>query len=169
MTDDGPETDASPGAAGLPDAVTEVWEDVVADMEATAAEFRDAGWTVAEVHPDDVSTPAGGDGGRWGIDVLAPGSEFDELETMVTDGEGFVECEVYRGDVSGLVLLVVAMLDRPTDQAILFPAYYDPAEADAMLERARQAGEMRSHLRPPDTRSIVTFRHDDLTLFLPDD
>ena len=153
---------------GMVSRVLGVWDDVLQDMEATAEEYRDEGWDVLEIHPGDVASPDGKQGGRWGIDVLVPDDEFEELEHLIEVGEfSFDDSEVYRATASGLVLLVVAVLDHDAEVAIVFPTYYDVNQGRSMLERAMEAGEMRTHLRPLDLENVVTFTHDDPSLFMP--
>ena len=153
---------------GMVSRVLGVWDDVLEDMEATAREYRDAGWQVLEIHPGDVASPDGEGGGRWGLDVLVPDDEFEELEHLIEVEEfAFDESEVYRATGQGLVLFVVAILDHDTEVAVLFPAYYDVNQGRTMIERAVRAGEMRTHLRPLDLENVVTFTHDDPSLFTP--
>jgi hypothetical protein len=148
--------------------VLDVWDDVLEDMEATAEEYRETGWDVLEIHPGDVASPDGEQGGRWGLDVLVPDDEFEELDHLMEVEEfAFDESEVYRATGQGLVLLVVAILDHDTEVAVLFPAYYDVNQGREMLDRAMAAGEMRTHLRPLDLENVVTFTHDDPALFAP--
>lgn len=153
---------------GMVSRVLDVWDDVLEDMEATAQEYRDAGWKVLAIHPGDVASPDGKRGGRWGIDVLVPDDEFEELEHLMEVEEfDFDESEVYRATASGLVLLVVAILDHDTEVAILFPAYYDVNQGRTMIERAVREGQLPTHLRPLDVDNVVTFTHDDPSLFTP--
>jgi hypothetical protein len=146
-----------------------VWDDVVADMEATAEQYREDGWAVVEVHAGHV-TPLDGSGrDRWGLDVLAPDNEFAEVERLVLEeGHEFDSCEVFRARDGNLVLLVVAMLAEDAEKAVVFPAYYDEQGAADMLERAREAGQMRTHVRPLSEDPIVTFTQGDPSLFLPE-
>jgi hypothetical protein len=179
MTDDSSDSDEQPTeeageeppedaeAFGMVSRVLGVWDEVLEDMEATADEYRDEGWDVLEIHPGDVATPDGEEGGRWGIDVLVPDDEFEELEALIEADFGFDGSEVYRATAQGLVLLVVAVRDEESKQAVLFPAYYDVDRGRTMLERATAEGEMRTHLRPLDLQNVVTFTHDDPSLFTP--
>jgi hypothetical protein len=171
--DDGPDhidrdpTGAMEGA-GLVNRVAEVWEEVVADMGATAESYREDGWEVLEIHPGDVASPDGSQGGRWGLDVVVPGDEFEALEELVeVESFAFDESEVYRADRGGVVFLVVAVLDTDTGAAVLFPAYYDVDRGRSMLDRAMEAGEMRTHLRPLSVENVITFTYDDPSLFMP--
>lgn len=149
--------------------VVSVWDDVVADMEATAEELRAEGFAVLEVHPGDVAAMEGREGHRWGLDVLVPDNEFPEIERLVEEeGHEFDACRVFRAEAKGLALFVVAMLDEDGDQALVFPAYYDKHDGQKVLEKANEEGEMRTHLRPLDERTVVTFTQDDPSLFEPE-
>lgn len=152
------------------DRVLDHWDDVIADMEATAAQYRDDGWDVAEVHPGDVAVATEGEYlNRWGLDVLVPDNEFPEIERRVVEENGdFDSCEVFRASAGGMVFVVVAMLDEGRRDAIVFPVYYDPTEAEEVFERAHQEGEMHVHLRTLSEDPVVTFTQDDPSLFAPE-
>lgn len=158
-----PESVDNPAEAAMP-----YWEQVVEDMAATAAAYREDGWEALEVHPGDVHVSAG-DFDRTGFDLLVPDNEFDPVADAVDDGEGFESAEIYRAAPSGTVYVVVALEDAPTETAILFPLYYLPDEHPDFVEMMRSDGEVRTHLRPLDERRIITFTHDEPSLFLPED
>ena len=142
----------------------EGWPAVVEDMEATAAEYRERGWTTLELHPGD-SVLVDSDR-RTGIDVVLPGPEFEELEALVARGS-FDEVEVFRAAGEGLVYLLVVEADPESDVAVFVPAYYDPNGAADALDSIREAGAIRLFCRRlhDDT---VTFVHDDPAPFLPE-
>lgn len=149
----------------------EFWEDVVADMEVTADEYREAGWTALELHPGDVTVMTQSeDDDRYGLNVLLPGDEFEELSTLVDDrGVEFDSYSVYKGMGSGLVFVVVAM-ESPTDElAVVHPAFYDREDAQDMLATADREGELPIHLRPLSADQYVTFTHEDPSAFFPED
>lgn len=148
------------------DLVKTRWEETVADMEATAEQYREEGWTVLEVHPGDVAALSPGRADRWGFDVLVPDDEFEELHRWVeADGCRFDTFEAYRGEGGGVVYVVVAMQDVDAGRAVLFPVYYDPTRASALLDAAVDEGEMRTHLRPLANDPVVTFVQTDPSLF----
>lgn len=166
-------TEGPPGPEGAPtpvDRVLDHWDEVIADMEATAEEYRRDGWDVVEVHPGDVATATESEAhDRWGIDVLVPDNEFPEVERRVDEENGsFGASEVFRAQAGGMVFLVVAMLDERDHQAIVFPAYYDIEQSADVLDRARQEGEVRTHLRTLSEDAVVTFTHEDPSMFLPE-
>jgi hypothetical protein len=142
------------------------WDEAMADMEATAEQYRQEGWTVLEVHPGDVVALGPGRSDRWGLDLLVPDDEFAELHRWVeTEGYSFDSCEVYRGEGGGVVYLVVVMQEAAAERAVLFPVYYEPGRSSELLEAAEEAGEMRTHLRPLANEPIVTFTQSDPSLF----
>ncbi|MXR40169.1 hypothetical protein GRX01_02195 [Halobaculum sp. WSA2] len=162
---------------------TEFWDDVMADMEATAEEYREAGWDVLELHPGDVtplpnvSTDGTGiEVDRTGFDVLLPGDEFSAAQELVeeltgTDGTAaaFDEYDAYRAQQSEVVFLVVVMKAEAAGEAVAFPLYYAERQAEPMLERAEAAGELRAYLRPLDDSERVVFSLSDPGTLYPED
>jgi hypothetical protein len=152
--------------------VMDFWERVVDDMEATAAEYRDAGWEVVELHPGDVTpVPAMLDtveSEQFGLDALVPGGEFETVEGLVEDAD-FDAYDAYRAERGGVVFLVVAMLAEEAETAVTIPLYYRTNEAAPMLERAAEAGEMHVFVRPLSDDRRVIFVQDDPEALLPDD
>lgn len=145
------------------DGVMEFWEEVMADMEATAAEYRESGWETDKLHPGNVTPlPAGAtaDGefadGRTGLDVLVPGEEFERVEELVESGS-FDGYDVFRAQQAGVVFLVVAMRDEAAGRAVVFPLYYRIDEARETLARVAERGKMRTWVRPLDDERRVVF------------
>lgn len=181
--DDVPEEDAEPlvdedpatafeGMGNMPGThlrAMEFWEDVVADMEATAAEYEAEGWETLQLHPGDVTTltpdPEEGDE-RFGLDLLLPNDEFDAVEERLEDGAAFDAYEVFSATADSLVLLVVAMEDHDAEFALLYPAYYDAKNSESMLTAAEGAGEMYTYLRTL-TEDTIEFTHEEPSVFAP--
>lgn len=155
----------------------------MADMEATAEEYREAGWDVLELHPGDVtplpnvSTDGTGiEVDRTGFDVLLPGDEFAEAQDLVAetdaadgDGDVFDEYDAYRAQQSDVVFLVVVMKAEAAGRAVAFPLYYDEQQARPMLDRADDAGELCAYLRPLDDSERVVFSLADPAPLSPED
>jgi hypothetical protein len=160
-------TDA-PGEPANPFAdVVGRWDDVLADMAATAAEYREDGWTVHECHPGDVAAL---DGDDPALDVVLPGDEFETVRRVaVEEGRAFEDCEVFRALDGSLVFLVVVERDATTETAVVYPAYYDAAAEEEFVQEARDVATLPTHLRGLDPEDRVTFTHDDPSLFLPVD
>ena len=144
-----------------PAAVDEHWREVADDAEETAAEYREAGWETLVVHPGDV-TPRDGD--PYGLDVLAPGSEFEALQELVADVT-FDTSHVYRADHGGVRFFIVANEATADQVAVVVPAYLADARADGVRERALEEGVMYTHVRPLSADARVTFAHEDPELF----
>jgi len=152
---------------GVDDSVLSSWERVVEDMEATAAEYRDDGWEVVELHPGDV-TPLPPDHDRFGLDVLVGGDEYETVSEMVTDdGAAFDEFEVFRAVQGGHVFLVVAVEDAAREQAVLVPAYYGIKDADDTIEAVLEGDTFPLHIRPLSIDDVVTVEPSDPSLLLP--
>lgn len=137
--------------------VVGVWDDVLADMERTAAEYRDAGWEVVELHPGDVETVSGN---PFGFDVVVPTDEFEEAARAVETSE-FTEDELFRNDASGVAYVLAVMKDPDRKQAVCCPIYYELDDAQDLIEDAKRAGVMYTHVRPLQRDREVTFTHDE--------
>jgi len=147
------------------------WEDVTDDMEATAAEYREAGWDVLTLHPGDVTalppTDADGTGSdEFGLDVLVPGDEFREVQALVAEAD-FDAYEAYRAQQNDTVFLVVVMQAESAGRAVAFPVYYSLREAERMIERARETGEMHTFVRPLSADRRVEFTQQEPGSLLP--
>ena len=156
------------------------WDDVMADMEATAEEYREAGWSVVELHPGDVTplptaavadeTDDAAEADRLGFDVLLPGDEFEAVRAVVEASEAaFDEYDAYRAREADTVFLVVAMKAEAAGEAVVFPLYYDERVAGPMCSLAAEAGELHTYLRPLDDAERVVFTHRDPDPLLPEE
>ncbi|PSP67086.1 hypothetical protein BRC85_07650 [Halobacteriales archaeon QS_1_69_70] len=152
----------APPFAGGGGTVHDHWDDLVADMAATAADLSGAGREVLELHPADVTVVSRS---RRGFDVLVPDDEFETLREWV-DGATFPEHRVYRAE-AGLVFLLVVLDDPDAGLAVCCPLYYEPSEAETLRELAGADGELRTHVRRL-SESYVTLTHDDVEPFLPE-
>lgn len=148
----------------------DIWERVEDDLDATAAEYREAGWDVTRLNTGDVTALPTGEAEveseRVGLDALVPGDEFEELQDLVDD-HTFDEYETYRGESGGLVVLVLAMRDTDDGVAVLIPLFYRTDEADAWLAAAEAGGVTHTYVRPLDDHARVVFTHQDPTPFFP--
>lgn len=145
------------------------WDQVVADMEATAADYEDRGWETLQLHPGDVAVVTPGEyEDRTGLDVLVPDDEYEQLEAAVDAGVEFDAYQVFKAASGGMVFLLVAMEDRDEETAVLFPAYYQATHPDTqeLFELAHEAGQLHSYLRRLDGMYVV-LNHDEPELFEP--
>jgi hypothetical protein len=156
--------------AGIPGThlrAAEYWDEMIADMEATAGEYEAEGWETVQLHPGDVTTRVPDeDSEMFGLDVLVPDNEFEVVEELVNGGATFDAYEVFRATADGLVLFVVAMEDHDEAVAVLYPAYYDAQNDAEMLAAAKQAGEMRTYIRTLQM-DRVEFTHEEPANFAP--
>jgi hypothetical protein len=109
-------------------------------------------------------------GTPFGLDVLAPGEEFEALETL-TETATFDTSHVYRTDDGAARLLVVVVEGTlpesadGDDVAVVVPAFLSLDRAGPLQQRAREEGVMYTHVRPLSDDARVTFTHDDPALF----
>lgn len=144
------------------------WQQVMEDMETTAEEYRDRGWQAIPIHPGDVAVFSEALD-RTGIELLPPDNEFDKLAKAFDAAAGFESAEVLRAETAGSVYVVVVLEDEPTETAALLPAYYSPSEQEEFVDMIQSDGEVRIHVRPLNERRVLTFSHEDPTLFLPEE
>lgn len=156
----------NPGGAGAPTNVQAQsgWQAVIEDMEATAEAYRDRGWTTLELHPGDAVLVDSDT--RLGLDVLLPGPEYEDLESMAENAE-FTDVDVFRAEGSGLLYLLVVEKDPDAETAVFVPAYYDPGSAQEKLDAIREDGELRLFCRRLND-DYVEFVHADIEPFLPE-
>ncbi|WP_136600852.1 DUF7529 family protein [Salinigranum halophilum] len=171
MDDPGP-TDVGGGEDHPLAGVVDRWEAVIDDMEVTATEYRDAGWTVVELHPGDV-TPLppvrGGDAlddDRVGLDILVPDDEFEAVEAEA-EAVSFDSYEVYRAQAGSIVFAVTAIEATAAELAVLVPLYYRAADAGEMAARATERGRLDLFVRPLADDRRVVFSQEEPALLLP--
>jgi len=148
--------------------VAAVWEDLLAELAATAEQYRADGWETVELHPGDVTALSGEYGDRVGFDVLAPDDEYRALEAWFDAGLRVDDYEVYRTAVGDVVFLLVVVRDETDRRAVLYPAFYDldDGRARTLVETAVGRGSIRTYLRRL-SGDFMTLQHDDPTLFAP--
>ncbi|WP_435074860.1 DUF7529 family protein [Halorubrum sp. HHNYT27] len=138
----------------------ERWEDVVADSDATATEYRDRGWTTVAAHPGDVNPVP--DAAR--IDVLLPGSEFEEASATVGDAT-IDSVRVYAAADEGVEYRLVVAEDEAASVAVCVPTYLGVRELASLREAAEETGVLTVRLRPLDDRDVVEIDVDDPAVF----
>jgi hypothetical protein len=151
--------------------VVDRWEQVIEDMHATAAEYRETNWDVVALHPGDVTVvdpedvdPDSSYDLRAGLDVVVPGDEYEELRALIED-RTFDEYELLRAVANEVVFAVVALEAAEDDAAVLVPAYYAVADFTPLAEYDR----LHTQVRRLGDHPVVTFTHEDPTPFFPED
>lgn len=143
--------------------------ELLADVDAMAAEHREADRETVVVPPSDVSVL---EGTPFGLEVVTPREAYEAFEPVV-EAATLDTCHVYRTDGEEgrlLVLLHEGTLppredaDGPAEISVFVPAYL-PLPADALEARASAEGVMYAHVRPPGDDARVTFTHEDPSLF----
>lgn len=150
-----------PAFGGTGTAIRRHWDDLIGDMEATAAEFRAAGWEVLELHPADVTVVTEP---YRGFDVLVPDDEFERLREWV-QAATFPDHDVYRAE-AGIVFLLAVMQAPDAERAVCCPLYYERGEAEALRQFAAADGELRTHVRRL-SEEYVHITHGEPDPFLP--
>jgi len=143
-----------------------LWQDLLADAEATAEEYREDGWETHLLTPGDV-TPRYDSEEPYGLDVLVPESEF-ELVDGLREETTFESSDVYAQTIGPIVFLLTAELTTGANTAVLVPAYFNHVNDADLLAAAAEGEGMRLHLRSLGSDHRVTFIHEDHTLFEPD-
>lgn len=152
-------------------AVRDRWEDVEADLEATATELEEEGWTTVTLHAGDVTSRTGIGDRPPGLDVVVPTNEFEELEAELEAGAAFGETAVFREAAGGVMFLVCVLRDPERQVAALFPAYY-PRRGQAageLAEHAHESGRLRVYVRPLQVERTVTFSIEKPELVFPEE
>ena len=161
------------------------WLELLADADAIADEYREAGLTVEVVEARDVvpwtgsvetdsaetdsaetdfaETDSKEDDRRGGFAVLVDAEAFDRLEPLVAEHR-FGAAEVYRRSVADVTLVVAVEIDEPSRRAIVVPMYHRAGEAEAALTAAHESGELHVRVRP-DGDDWLTFVHEEPALF----
>lgn len=147
------------------------WEDVEADLEATAEELEEEGWATITLHPGDVTTQTGKADIPPGLDVMVANNEFEAVEEQLEAGAAFGETAVFRRPAGGIMFLVCVMRDPDREVAVLFPAFYPQRgeSAQTLADHARDEGELQVFVRPLDRSRIVTFSIQKPELVFPTD
>jgi len=140
-------------AGGVPDAATERWEDLLADAEATAAEYEADGWETIAVTPGDVTVLTGRD--RFGFDVLAPGDEYETLREAI-DGATVDTTHVYGAEEGDARFYVVVAEATDAELAVVVPTFAHVGVLGTLERLATAAGAMYVYVRPLSDESRVT-------------
>jgi hypothetical protein len=141
---------------------TEHWEAMLDDMDATAEEYRERGWTALELRPGDVTV----DPDLPGFTVLLADNEFADLTDLLGES-GVEDYRVYRGSAAGVMFAVVALEATPEERVALVPLYYSHARLPTLQSAAEATGRLATRLRTLDRTEFVV-EHEDPDPFFPD-
>lgn len=149
------------GDGGVPDGLASRWETLLDEAEAVASEYREDGWDALLVHTGDVTALTTD---PFGLDVLAPGDEFEALEERVA-GSVFDRSHVYSAEEGDSLFLVIVAEASEAELAVVIPAFLTHQDVLELEGVAVERGEMQTHVRPLSDDARVTFTHDDPALF----
>lgn len=140
------------------------WEAVIEEMEATAADLREEGWEIVELHPGDVAV-FGEDAEFAGFDVLVPDNEFDRLEEIDASAD-LQETEVYRAESGQFVYTLVVTLDSNRMVGLCCPLYYDQQQLSQLPSGTDE--QLATYIRTLSEDRGLVITHDDPSLFIPE-
>lgn len=147
------------------------WDDVIEDLEATAAEYRSEGLETVEAHPGDVVTVADLEHAKMlGLSILLPDNEFEDVRAAMDERDlSFDRYDVFEGVRDGLRFMLVALQDTEEDYCLVFPAYYDTAIAGEMVEMVRDRGWMGLYFRRFGSDDLLSVVLEEPEKLLPDE
>ncbi|MFB6105145.1 MAG: hypothetical protein ABEJ57_08750 [Halobacteriaceae archaeon] len=177
MSDDEP-----PGEGGVPpglqhvdpgrislveDAIESHWEDVMADLYATAEEYEEMGWDTVTVRPGDVTLTTVDDLGDHTpvFLVTCPQSAWEGIDDLFENEVAFDRAEVFRAAVDEAVFVVVVLEAEAEETAVLYPLYYSLLEWGPAYGQGEDA-KVYTRLRHIDGR-FHQVEHEDPELFAP--
>jgi hypothetical protein len=146
---------------------TTEWEELIADSEEIATEYRENGWDAVVLEPIDV-TPVEVEG-RSGLDVTIAESAYGRVEELVGDGDvTFGDAEVYYRPSEGgdQRFALVVERDEESETAVFVPLTYSFSNARDVFERAVREAAIQVHVRPEAADEWIVFSHGDPSLFL---
>lgn len=124
----------------------------MADLEATAEEYREDGYEVLAIHAGDV-TPLSKD---LALDVLAPGDEYARLQSLNEDLD-VDEFAVFQAQEGEVTFALVVATDEDADVAVCIPVFFHSSVHDGLGALAEDAGVLDIQVRPLDDSSRVVF------------
>ncbi len=154
---------SEPESGGLPEEASAEWWRLVDTAEEMADGYRDRGWAATVVHPGDV-TPVDKTA-YFGLSVLAPDSEYDEVRSLVATHE-FDRSRVFRHGEGELTFLLSVFEATGDETAVLVPVYLTDRGVDTLFDPAREAGEVPVHVRPLEYEELATLTVADPDLLL---
>lgn len=139
------------------DEVVSNWEMLLEEMETNEEELADDGWDTLAFYPGQISTVTDPD--NFGLHVLVPNNQFDDLATIIDDGATFDAFQIYTTTSDERVYALLIVMDTTAGSAILYPLHY-PADKETLLSvEASDREQMLTHLRTIN-EDVITFTHD---------
>ena len=135
-----------------------VWEDVRRDLEATVEEYREAGWTVVDLAPGDVTLTTDD---QYDIDVLVPDNEFEDVLEAIEEGDYRpTETDRFSTVANGLVIHLLVVKDTRNRIAITFPIYFNERPEDRVVRIEDETEPATIGLRNLNKDFVLTIEYD---------
>jgi hypothetical protein len=126
-----------------PDAVADHWNALLEDARATAADYREDGWTTLVIHTAEVGVRLAD---PLGLDIIAPDNEFEELHPLLEDTPVDVG-HVFRADADGVRFLLVVLEAPASGEAVLLPAYLTHEDVVTLRRQSRDETTLEIYVR----------------------
>jgi hypothetical protein len=146
---------------------TPEWEELRADTDGVATEYRENGWDAVVLDPSEV-VPVG-DGNRSGLEVTVDSDEYDRVGGLLErEDVTFAGAEVYYRPSEGKDRRYALVIERDEDSesAVFVPLTYALSETAGVFERALGEGSLHVYIRPDGDERSIAFSHDEPSLFL---
>lgn len=146
-----------------------LWEELLADADAIAGEYREDDWDVVVLEPSGVSPVDRAE--RTGLDVTVSADEYEVVADLIEEGAvEITEADVYyrplaEADSDRRIALAVER-DDANRTAVFVPLAYDIADCRPVFETALLEEELLLHVTAESTERWVSFSHDDPSLFI---
>ncbi|GAB7092833.1 hypothetical protein JCM18237_31040 [Halorubrum luteum] len=133
------------------------WRTLLEEVTTIAEELDDTGWRTVRIRPGQVTTSM--DSETFGVRLVIPSNDFEELADAVEAAAGFERFEIYKRTTGGRVYAVVVERDPSSKVAVLYPLYYSLAERDELVEKATQKKTIPTYLSTLQGERVV-FTHE---------
>lgn len=146
------------------------WERTREEASDIVAEHESAGWTATLVTAGHVApeTPERSDTDRPALEFVVPGEDAAAVESAVATVD-FDATRVHRRAMEGWTFLVIELLATAAERAILVAGAYESRFEAPIASAARDSGTVLTVIRTLDETVAATFRHDDPSVFFPED
>lgn len=145
------------------------WEQTLEDMQAMAADRREAGYEVLTLQAGNTA-PIGPDQGEtetWGLFYVIPGDEANHFKDLHARAD-FEETGVYQASIGRYTFIVTECLDHEAEVVLLIAGSYRRRAAPDLVRAALDQNKMFSHVKKLDGTILGTIEHDDPEAFFPD-
>lgn len=137
--------------------VVSSWEALLEEMETNEEELADDGWDTLAFYPGHISTVTDTD--MFGLHVLVPNNQFDDLAAIIDKGATFDAFQIYTNASDERVYALLIVMDTTAETAVLYPVQYLVDKETLLSVEARDREQMLTRLRNIN-EDVITFTHD---------